>query len=145
MLNTTWSPALVSVGKPNMPVPAIPIVKSIEIEQEQAFDALALVQKVSESLPGGKTSTGQHRLRCHVVLNDGSKHDDTGKVCHLPVTIFADGNMNGEEPMLFQQLRNAAQSKTALAFFGSQGNDGLFNRLLTFSVRMPAKQRKVES
>ena len=26
MLNTTWSPVLVSVGKPNMPEPAIPIV-----------------------------------------------------------------------------------------------------------------------
>ena len=121
MLNTTWSPVLVSVGKPNMPEPAIPIVKSIEIEQEQTFDALALVQKVSESFPGGKTSTGQHRLRCQVVLNDGSKHDDTEKVCHLPVTIFADGNMNGEEPMLFQKLRTAAQSKTAVAFFGIQG------------------------
>ena len=56
-----------------------------------------------------------------MVLNDGSKHDDTGKVCHLPVTIFVDENMNGEEPILFQQLRNAAQSKTALAFFGIQG------------------------
>ena len=88
MLNTTWSPVLVSVGKPNMPEPAIPIVKSMEIEQGQNFDALALVQKVSESLPGGKTFTGQQRLRCSVLLNDGSTKDDTGKVCHLPVTIL---------------------------------------------------------
>ena len=121
MLNTTWSPVLVSVEKPNMPEPAIPIVKSMDIEQEQAFDALALVQKVSEALPGGKTPTGQQRMRCQVVLNDGSKHDETGKVCHLPVTIFADANVNGDEPMLFQQLRNSAQSKTAWAFFGIQG------------------------
>ena len=88
MTSTTWSPVLVSVGKPNMPEPAIPIVKSMEIEQEQAFDALALVQKVSEALPGGKISTGQQRLRCNVVLNDGSTQEDTGKVCHLPVTIL---------------------------------------------------------
>ena len=121
MLNTTWSPVLASVGKPNMPEPAIPIVKSMNIEQEQLFDALAAVQKVSEALPGGKTPAGQQRIRCQVVLNDGSEHEETGKVCHLPVTIFADANMNGDETMLFQQLRNAAQSKTALAFFGIQG------------------------
>ena len=56
-----------------------------------------------------------------MLLNDISTKDDTGKVCHLPVTIFADANMNGEEPLLFQQLRGAAQSKTAMAFFGIQG------------------------
>ena len=33
MLNTTWSPVLGSVGKPTMPETAIPIVKSMEIEQ----------------------------------------------------------------------------------------------------------------
>ena len=121
MLNTTWSPVLVSVGKPNMPEPAIPIVKSMDIEQEQAFDALALVQKVSEALPGGKTPKGQQRVRCQVVLNDGSEHAETGKVCHLPVTIFADANLNGDEPLMFQQLRKSAESKTAWAFFGIQG------------------------
>jgi len=55
------------------------------------------------------------------MLNDGSKHDETGKVCHLPVTIFADANVNGDEPLLFQQLRNSVQSKKAWAFFGIQG------------------------
>ena len=39
---------------------------------------------------GGKTATGQARVRCTILLNDGSRNKDTGKVCHLPVTIFAD-------------------------------------------------------
>ena len=72
MLNTTWSPVLVSVGEPNMPEPAIPIVASLDIEGNQMFDGLALVQHVSNVPPGGTTRTGQRRVRCSVVLNDGS-------------------------------------------------------------------------
>ena len=121
MLNTTWSPVLVSVGKPNMAEPAIPIVASMEIEAEQRFDALALIQHVSETSPGGKTLTGQQRVRCSVFLNDGSYKKDTSKVCHLPVTIFADATSDEEEPLLFKQLREAAKNKTAMAFFGIQG------------------------
>ena len=44
MLNTTWSPVLVTAGKPKMPEPAIPVAASMGIEREQHFDALALIQ-----------------------------------------------------------------------------------------------------
>ena len=54
MLSTTWSPVLVSAGKPKIPEPAIPIVQSMGIEREQHFDALALIQDVSASSNGGK-------------------------------------------------------------------------------------------
>ena len=47
--------------------------------------------------------------------------NDTSKVCHLPVTIFADATTNEQEPLLFRQLREAAENKTAMAFFGIQG------------------------
>ena len=44
MLNTAWNPVLVSLGKPNIVEPGIPIVASIGIDHEQLFDAMALVQ-----------------------------------------------------------------------------------------------------
>ncbi len=121
MLNTTWTPMLASAAKPRMPEPNIPVVESMEIEREQHFDALALVQSVSAMSSGGRTSTGQARVRCTVILNDGSKHKTNDKVCHLPVTVFADAKMNGEPPLLFQALNDAASNKTAMAFFGIQG------------------------
>ena len=42
-------------------------------------------------------------------------------MCHLPVRICADARSNGEEPPLFQELREAAHSSTAMALFGIQG------------------------
>ena len=71
MLSTTWSPVLISAGKPKMPEPAIPIAASMGIEREQTFDALALIQEVSDMHNGGNTQTGQARVRCQVLLNDG--------------------------------------------------------------------------
>ena len=121
MLNTSWNPVLASAGKPRMPEPAIPVAESMGIEHEQHFDTLALIQKVSEMSAGGLTSTGQGRVRCTIVLNDGSKNKMNDKVCHLPVTVFADARMTGEPPMLFSQLSQAADDKTAMAFFGIQG------------------------
>ena len=139
MINTTWSPVLAGGGQPCMPEPAIPIAASLGIEREQVFDAMALVQEVSETMPGGKTASGQARSRCKVVLNDGSfssgKHSEVlksldvdsavlqsnGKVCHLPVTVFVDANSDGTEPELFHMLRAAASMKKAMAFFGIQG------------------------
>ena len=73
MLNTSWNPVLVSAGKPKMPEPAIPVAESMGIEHEQHFDALALIQNVSTMTSGGQTSTGQARVRCTILLNDGSK------------------------------------------------------------------------
>ena len=86
---------------------------------------------------GGHTSTGQARVRCTILLNDGSKHDKNGKVCHLPVTVFADAPMTGEPPPLFSQLSQAAVDKTAMAFFGiqgkqSDGGDGKWSFTSTF-------------
>ena len=121
MLNTSWSPVLASAGKPKMPEPAIPVAESMGIEHEQHFDALALIQDVSAMSSGGRTSTGQARVRCTILLNDGSKNNTNDKVCHLPVTVFADAQMTGEPPLLFSQLNQAAVDKTAMAFFGIQG------------------------
>ena len=121
MLNTTWNPVLVSAGKPNIAEPSIPIVASMGIEHEQTFDAMALIQDVSPVASGGRTTTGQARVRCQAILNDGSLNETTGTVCHLPVTIFADATTDGQEPLLFQKLRQAVVHKTAMAFFGIQG------------------------
>jgi len=120
MMSTTWSPVLGSAGKPKMAEPSIPIVESMGINSEQQFDALALIQEVSQMSPGGRTKDGRDRVRCQILLNDGSAYGD-GKVCHLPVTIFADAAQNGQEPPLFQKFRTAAENKTATAFFGIQG------------------------
>ena len=61
MANTTFTPVLVSAGKLDMPEPAIPVAESMSIEREQHFDALALIQHVSEMSFGGRTSTGMRR------------------------------------------------------------------------------------
>lgn len=121
MLSTTWSSVLNSAGKPKMPEPAIPVAACMGIEREQQFDALALIQDISDMSNGGQTTTGQARVRCKIVLNDGSVNKETGKVCHMPVTIFADGKYDEDAPPLFKQLRNAFENKTAMAFFGIQG------------------------
>ena len=121
MLNTTWSSVLVSAGKPKMAEPAVPVAESMSIEREQHFDALALIQDMSEINKGGTTTTGQARVRCKILLNDGSRNKDTDKVCHLPITIFADARQDSQPPLLFEQLRTAAQDKIAMAFFGIQG------------------------
>ena len=121
MVNTTFNPVLVSAAKPIMAEPAIPIVASLGIDHEQLFDAMALVQSVSPTSPGGRTSKGQARVRCQVLLNDGSVSEDTRNVCHMPVTIFADATTNGADPPVFQELRKAATDHTAMAFFGIQG------------------------
>ena len=67
MLNTAWSPVLLSAGKPNIPEPAIPIVASMEIDHEQLFDAMALIQEVSPLANGGTTK--QAKLACDVKLS----------------------------------------------------------------------------
>ena len=108
---------LVSAGKPNIAEPVIPIVASMGIDHEQLFDAMALVQEVSGTMSGGTTKAGQTRVRCQVILNDGSLNEDTDTVCHMPVTIFADAKKDGQEPPLFHLLRKAVENKTAIAFF----------------------------
>jgi len=138
MCNTNWTSVMSSAEKPRMPEPSIPIAQSMGIAEEQHFDALALVQDVSEMNHGGQTSTGQARVRCCVLLNDGSKSKEDGGVCHLPVTIFADALRNGEPPMIFSELENAAREKKAMAFFGIQGkksnnNDGTWSFTSSFN------------
>ncbi len=122
MQNTIWHPVLASVGKPKMAEPLIPVSESMGIEHEQHFDALALIQDMSDlALRGGVTATGQARVRCIILLTDGSRNKDTSKVCHLPVTIFADARHDGQPPQLFHQLRKATEGKIATAFYGIQG------------------------
>ena len=53
MLSTTWRSVLVSAGKPKMAEPAVPVAESMGIEREQHFDALALIQEISEINQGG--------------------------------------------------------------------------------------------
>ena len=138
MLNTTWSPLLVSAGKPKIAEPTIPVAACMGIDRDQSFDALALIQDISDASNGGKTAAGQERVRCKITLNDGSRNKDTGKVCHMPVTIFADGKQGGDEPLVFKQLRNAHERKTAMALFGIQGkksdnNDGSWSFTSNFA------------
>ncbi len=87
MQNTDWHPVLVSAGKPKMAEPPVPVSESMSIEHEQYFDVLSLIQNMSEINKGGVTPTGQERVRCTILVNDGSRHKDTGKVCHMPLTI----------------------------------------------------------
>ena len=108
MANTTFSPILVSAGKPKMPEPAIPVAASMGIGREHQFDALALVQQVTTIANGGTTWNGQRRVRCTVTLIDGSTKKDNDKVCLLPVAIFADERPGGEPPALFQELQLAS-------------------------------------
>ena len=99
MLGTTWNAVDASAEeKPKMPEPAIPIASSLGIKNEQSFDAMALIQEVSRTQNGGKTQAGTARVRCEVLLNDGSLDKDTNKVRHMPVTIFADATKDGQEP-----------------------------------------------
>ena len=121
MAKTTFSPILVSAGKPSMPEPAIPVGASMNIGREQNFDALALIHDITEMKPGGTNSTGQKRVRCTITLIDGSTKKDTDKVCLLPVTVFADENTDGRPPPLFEELQKAAADKKAVAVFGIQG------------------------
>ena len=121
MQHTTWSPVLSTAAKRTKPEPGIPIAASMGIGREQLFDALALVQEVGEMARGGTTSSNTARVRVLVKLNDGSKNDATGNVIHLPITIFADATHDQQEPQMFRDLRQAASTKTAMAFFGIQG------------------------
>ena len=100
-----------------MAEPNIPIAQSMGIESEQHFDALALVHDISD----GGVRAGQERVRFKVILTDCFQNKDTGKVCHLPFTIFADGGLHGQLPLLYQQLQAAHANNVAMAFFGIQG------------------------
>ena len=77
MLHTTFTPVLSSAGKPTMPEPSIPIAKCMSINREQQFDVMGIVREVSEVLPGGRTSSGQERVRCTCKITDGSKMPGT--------------------------------------------------------------------
>ena len=118
------------------------------IEHEQQFDALALVHDIFE-LNNGGTHAEQQRLRFKILLTDGSKNKDTGKVCHLPVTIFVDGELHGQPPPLYQQLQAAHVQNSAMAFFGIQGKNrtammahGLSRPTLFSSANRPVKPGK---
>ena len=121
MHSTTFSPVLASAAKPIMPEPSIPIAACMSISQEQHFDALALIEHVSEMAPGGTTSAGQRRVRCTISLIDGSMKKDSDKVCVMPVTVFANATLDGTPPSLFRELEEMAEAKVAGAFFGIQG------------------------
>jgi len=118
---TKFDPVLASAGKPKMPEPPVAIAASMSINNEQHFDALALIEKIGETAPGGTLKDGQQRLRCMFTLIDGSTKEGETKPRLLPVTIFANKTMDGSEPQLFQKLRDAFEKKQAVAFFHIQG------------------------
>ena len=90
MSHTTFTPVLSSAGKPTMAEPSIPIARCMSINREQVFDVMGIVREVSEVLPGGRTSSGQERVRCTCKITDGSKMPGTDQTCDLPITIFED-------------------------------------------------------
>ena len=148
MTQTTWSPVSAKAQKFKMAEPNIPVAESMGIEHEQQFDALALVHDIFE-LHNGGTHAGQQRLRFKILLTDGSKNKDTGKMCHLPVTIFVDGDLHGQPPSLYQQLQAAHAQNSAMAFFGIQGkksdsNDGTwsFTSNFAFFCKQASETRK---
>ena len=150
MLHTTWTPVLSSAGKPTMAEPSIPIAMCMSINREQLFDVMGIVREVSEVLPGGRTSSGQERLRCTCKITDGSKMRGTTQTLDLPITIFQDKPSSGATPAVFQELQEAATNQWAVAFFGIQGkqstDDGnaawSFTSSCTFSVVRASKTLK---
>ena len=118
ILHTTFTPVLGSAGKPTMPEPSIPIAMCMSINCEQLFDVMGIVREVSEVLPGGKTSSGQDRVRCTCKITDGSKMPGTDQTCDLPITIFEDKPSNGATPAVFEELQEASVNQWAVAFFG---------------------------
>ena len=150
MLHTTWAPVLSSAGKPTMAEPSIPIAMCMSINREQLFDVMGIVREVSEVLPGGRTSSGQERLRCTCKITDGSKMRGTTQTLDLPITIFQDKPSSGATPAVFQELQEAATNQWAVAFFGIQGkqstDDGnaawSFTSSCTFSVVRASKTLK---
>ena len=121
MLHTTFTPVLSSAGKPTMPEPSIPIAMCMSINREQLFDVMGIVREVSELLPGGRTSSGQERVRCTCKITDGSKMPGTGQTCDLPITIFQDKLSGVATPAVFRVLQDAAENHWAVSFFGIMG------------------------
>ena len=152
MMHTTFTPVLCSAGKPTMPEPSIPISTCMSIDREQLFDVMGIVREVSELLPGGRTSSGQERVRCTCKIIDGSKMPGTDRTCDLPITIFADKPSNSSValPAMFQELKEAATNQWAVAIFGIQGKQSTdngkaawsFTSSFTFSVVRASKTLK---
>ena len=152
MMHTTFTPVLCSAGKPTMPEPSIPISTCMSIDREQLFDVMGIVREVSELLPGGRTSSGQERVRCTCKIIDGSKMPGTDRTCDLPITIFADKPSNSSValPAMFQELKEAATNQWAVAIFGIQGKQSTdngkaawsFTSSFTFSVVRASKTMK---
>lgn len=135
MMHTTFTPVLSSAGKPTMPEPSIPIATCMSINREQLFDVMGIVREVSEPLPGGRTSSGQERVRCTCKIIDGSKMPGTDRTCDLPITIFADkpSNISVAQPAVFQELQEAARNQWAVAIFGIQGKQSTDNGYAAWS------------
>ena len=119
---TKFDPVLTgSIKKSAMPEPPVPIAASMSINHEQHFDALALIQDISETAPGGQLKDGQARTRFTVTLIDGSTNKDEKKPRLLPLTIFASTPPDGSDPSIFQEFRDAFHLQEAVAFFNIQG------------------------
>ena len=114
---TRFDPVLLSTDTNfAMPEPFVPIAESMNINTEQHFEALGLIQEISETAPRGQLNDGKTRLRFTVSLLDGSANKDEEKPRLLPVTIFVDKPLGDTKPPL-QNLRDAFDNRKALAFF----------------------------
>ena len=121
MRQSKFDPVLAGAGKPDMPEPPVPIAASMSIDHEQQFDALALIQNISEAAPGGQLKDGRSRIRFTITLLDGSKKKDEEKPRRMPVTIFANKPSDNSDAPLLQELRNEFKKQSAVAFFNIQG------------------------
>ena len=95
---------------------------------------------------GGQTSTGKARVRCTIVLNNGSQNEPNDKACHLSIAVLADAKMHSRTPLLVEQLQQAAANKTAMSFFCIQGKQtdrshGEWAATSNFGFSMPERQR----
>ena len=84
---------------------------SMCIHRKQDFNAIALIQSVTETAPGGQTKDGQTRAHCTVSLVGGSTKKEGDKIQLLPVTIFADQTSNEKQPPVLEKLHEALHKK----------------------------------
>ena len=103
-------------------------------------------------LSAASSNAGKEKVRFIIVLNVGSEDKDTGKVCHLPVTIFVDGELDGQPPPLYQQLQSACNQNLAMGFFGIQGKNqtqmmahGSSRRTFHFSANKQVRPKRDKS
>ena len=134
--NTTVSPVLKSPTHVTQPAPGNNIADCLHITTNQQFDVTALIQDMSEQLPGG-TSARMKRVRADLVLVDGSKWTSAAKPGEtktmLSMTMFADKE-SSQEPEQFRELRKMYAAGKAVSFFRITGTKNAKEGTFTFTA-----------